>query len=334
MKLRWYHGLAALIVVVGAFAYVQHRRTVDNVIPPPVHWQTRDPLIYPVGRALVLKPPATARTRAFALPAGQLPTAEWYLPIAPHSAVSFILHDGRGRWVFQGRRIALINPPIDPADQLNYNRTGSLLAWVRPGGGAAIQTPTAYHTIPDATAIAINAENHLVWIQGHQVIEDGKTLRWTFRGALATTHPFIDHAQTLVTDWHGRILAYQLATGQAKLLVSVRPNRWPTLVTVRHIRGGTALLLERNTAVPRYLLVLADGQNTGWYRFVSATPPELGAFRGQLVINNITAAGNLAVVTTSSLVPLTVVPGIFSSGPYGVLWAGSHGFVQLLSWTS
>ncbi|MCY0878208.1 MAG: hypothetical protein OWU84_04640 [Firmicutes bacterium] len=335
MKFRWYHGLAALIILGGALAYLHHRAAIQqNASLPPVRWKTANPLIQPRSRSLVLRPVATAHTADVALPARQLRNAEWYLPIAPDSAVTFILHDGQTRWVIDGQALSLRNPPLDPADRLSYTQNGQALAWVRPNGGAAIETARSYQVIPQATAIAFNLRNQPVWVSGHHLFVNGAAESWTFQGIPAETHALLHHAQALITDDHGEICEYAVPAGRKTLLATVRPRRWPLLVTARHVSGGLAFLMERESALPRYLLVDVQHGTVRWYRFVSATPPELGVFRGQLVVSNVTANGNLAVIDGRSLLPLNVVPGIFSSGPEGVIWAGASGFVRLTGWAT
>lgn len=333
MKFRWSYLIAlaaAAILVAGAV-----RRAFQTSSAPQVHWKTANPLLAPKSQPMVQGVQTTAHTVPIALPRSQLASAEWYLPITAHSAISYILHDGRARWVVNGRAITLKNPTIDPMDQLSYAPDGLEIGWVVASGGVAempAQAPSSTIVGP-ARAISFNAYNVPVTIRASTVWVGSHPLAWTIPGNPASAHPLIGRGHQLIVDKKGTIESIAIPSGKTTTLARVRPNRWPDLLAARRTSKGVVWLMERPSAIPAYLLVSIESGRVFWYRFVSPTTPELGTLNGIAVVGNLESDGSLAYVFGAAIHPLNVTPGAFSSGPDGIIWQGSQGFVRLRGWS-
>ncbi len=330
MNKRWLYAVYAVIVLVAIG--IGLKRSHPTPSTPSQKWQTRNPVLSLSSYPLALGQPWTSKTKSVSLPRSQLATAEWFWPITGSSSVSYILHDGRARWVVGGHAYSLKNPPDDPNDQFASSSDGSRLGWVNPGGGVTVLDRQGARDVrPEALAVAFNSKGHPVWLlASHHVQVGSDVLKWQVVGVPAKTHPFIDRGRLVITNRKGTVESMAIPGGKVRVLARVRPNRWPSLVTARDVSGATALVLERPAPIPRYLILWVQGQSVGWYRFSSPTPPEIGVLAGRLILQNVPAAnGHFAVMTNHQVHPLSIGAGIFSESSRGIIWQNNSGFTAL-----
>ncbi|NMP22080.1 hypothetical protein [Sulfobacillus harzensis] len=331
MKNRWLYAVYALIALAAVAIGVERSRS-PKAPTTPVAWHTQNPVLSPPSHPLPLGSSWVAKTRSINLPKSQLATAEWFWPITRSSSVSYILHDGRARWVVDGHSYTLKNPPDDPNDQFVASRNGTMLGWTIPGGGAEVMAARGTsRVISHAQAMALTANGQPVWLlESGQVVDNGHLLPWHVPGVAANTHSFIHQATTIISDNHGTLDATLIPSGQVRTLARVRQERWPILLTARAVGNGVALELERPTAIPRYLIIWVNGTSVRWYRFASPNPPEVGVFQNHLVVENLSQEkGNLAVLTPKAIHPLNVTASLFSQSAEGIIWPGPSHFVAL-----
>ncbi len=336
MNNRRFYPIYALVVIIALFIGFR-RFTAKPNVPAPVHWKTANPVLSPKSQPLSMGAAWTGIVHAVTLPKDQLASAEWYLPISGRSSIAYILHDGRARWVVNGVAHTLKNPPDDPADQFSYADNGQILGWSLPSGGATIVDASGIaQSLSHVSAVAFTQAGTPVALvtSAHRVSVRGRSLGWVVPGTPAATHPFVDHANTLIVDRNGLIEAASIPSGTIQQLAQVRDARWPQLLTARSVGQGVAVLLERPAPVPRYLVLWMHGGRVGWYRFASPTTPQLGVVKGNLVVGNADPSGQLVVIAAQAAHPLNVTPGIFSSGPAGIVWQSSKGFEALTGWKS
>lgn len=330
MNKRWLYAVYALIVLVAIGIGVKRLHPTPST--PTPKWQTTHPILSPLSHPLALGQPWTQKTKSVPLPKSQLSTAEWFWPITGLSSVSYILHDGRARWVVDGHTYPLKNPPDNPNDQFAASTDGTRLGWVNPGGGVTVLNKHGSSDVRSgALAVAFNGQGHPVWLlSSHQVQVQRNVLGWKVPGTPAESHPFIDGGRLIVTDRKGTVESTAIPGGQIHILARVRARRWPSLFTARYVDGAIAVVLERPAPIPRYLVVFIQGRSVGWYRFASPTPPEIGALAGRLILENIPQAnGNLAVMTAHQIHPLSIGAGIFSESAQGIIWQNNNGFTDL-----
>jgi hypothetical protein len=335
MKFRWYYvlGLVVAAALAGIAAFVLHGRAPET--PQQMSWKTANPVLAPASRVLHVGAMWNAKTQTIAPLAGSLANAEWYLPITSRSAVSYILHDGRARWVVDGQHRTLPSPPSNPNAQITYASNGQSLAWMQLEGGA-LQMSTANaqaHPWPKARAIQFNHQNKLVMLVSQHVWIAGHELAWRIPGTPAALNPFVQGADFLIVDRQGHLESLALPSGHASALAKVRAARWPQLVTAESVGNRLLILMERPGALPAWLLIEIHGKQVWWYRFVSPAMPELGTVHGVFAIGNAESNGNLLLLPTGSAIhPLNLSPGIFSTGPGGLIWQGSNTLQKLSGW--
>ncbi len=335
MKFRPSYALALVVAVglAGLAAYLV--RSPAPEAPPEASWKTPNPVISPPSRALHVGAAWSAETQTISPLAGSLANAEWYLPITPRSAVSYILHDGRARWVVDGRHRTLRNPPSNPNAQIAYPANGRSLAWMTLNGGA-LQLSAGRGPVlawPQARAIQFNRQNQLVMIASQHVSVAGHALSWQIPGKPAALNPFVQGARLLIVDHSGTLESLAIPSGRSAVLARVRAARWPQLITAQSSGNRLLLLLERPGALPAWLLIEIQGRQIWWYRFVSPSMPELGVVHGVFAIGNAESSGNLLLLPSGSAMhPLNLSPGIFSTGPGGLIWQGSNNLQKLAGW--
>lgn len=337
MRFRWIVGIVALIIVVALVAtmhYTSRSKTSDGT-PLSSQWKTSNPVLSPASSPLSWGHPLDASIQPIALPKDQLSAAEWYLPITAQSSISYILHDGRARWVVNQRRIPLREAPIDPTDQLSFASNGMQLAWITPNQQVKIVTPTHSQTLPaKAQAVGITPRNDIVVVGRHHVRINNRQEPWSIVGKPASLHTLIDQSRSLIVDDNGSINQVSVTSGHVRHIAAVRPQRWPNLLVARSLPQGVVLLLSRPASLPSYLLIVRQRAQLFWYRFESPTTPEVGSWHSTLVIANMASNGDLALLQGTSLDPLNVQTGIFSAGPQGIIWEGSTSFEKLVGYHS
>lgn len=335
MKFRPPYALGLVVAVaLASFAAFLFRSPAPEA-PQQMSWKTTHPVISPPGHALHVGATWSAETQSTRPLAGSLANTEWYLPITSRSAVSYILHDGRARWVVDGRNRPLRNPPSNPNAQITYTANGQSLAWMTLTGGALQMSAGRGQTLawPKARAIQFNGQNQLVMVAGQRVSVAGRALSWQIPGTPAALNPFVQGARVLVVDHAGTLESLAIPSGRSAVLARVRASRWPELVTAQSSGNRLLLLLERPSALPAWLLIEIQGKQIWWYRFVSPSMPELGAVHGVFAIGNAESSGNLLLLPSGSdMHPLNLSPGIFSTGPAGLIWQGSNNVQKLTGW--
>lgn len=334
MNKRWFYALCAVIVIVAlAIGYTRFRPTPPNP-SASVHWKTRNPVLSPSSQPLPTGSSAAGLVRSLSYPKSQLPNAEWYWPISNSSSISFILHDGRARWVVDGHTYTLKSPPDNPNEEFASAPGGQEIAWQEPTGGVTVLNANGHAThVANADAAAFTPSGSLVMLSTDNRVSVGsQTLPWTAAGTPAALHPFVGQASGLVVDQQGVLEKIQIPSGRIVRLAQVRTNRWPHLVTARSVGTATVLLMERPSPIPRYLILWVKGRQVRWYRFAAPTTPELGVLHQAIIVENLEPSGTLALVTSHRLEPLNVSAAIFSQSASGIVWQNGQGFSALYGW--
>jgi len=324
--------MAALAFIGLGLLWYQHTR------PEPIplyHGTTTDPIHF-AGRTVALKPgaPIAATARPYTPAYPPLPGADWLLPLAPHSLFSDSLHDGQAAWVVQGHPVRLAGVPTDPIDRLTWSPNGHQVAWVN-GESATIVTyrhgrfTTTRH--PGILAFAWLSNTQWVWLQKGQVwTNTGRRL--SVSGIPARYHPFSPTTRSLLSDRQGALLITSLNTGAARQIARVNPRRWPLLLSAGAWNSqSSAWLLERPGSVPAYLFLVVHSRQAVFWRFLSPLPPEWAVSQGQVYLLGALPDQQLAWIHQGRLIPLNLTPGLFSSGPAGIIWRGTNGFLQLVA---
>ncbi len=323
-----YATMVAILIFSGFYWYHQrHLQTADSVT-----WYSKNPVSGPRhSDALTIAGKASAKSVGITLLPGSVSGAEWYLPVTPSSAVSYVLHDGQGRWVTQGHHYALASGPTDPVGALSAAPNGLSIAWTRHNQIRWLKSDGTVSLIPHGHSVnLIDRGLEYVVTAGttHQVVSPYGT-HFVQYDTKSSPTPFVNQGTSFVYDNHGTVSLMTLATGSTRPLFSVKALHWPSLKGSVGFAQGIAVLLSRQTPVPSYLLAVVTAKHTYWYRWPASTTPELGvSTHGKLIIAGIEP--NLVVYGARGLHPLPYAGGIFSSGPMGVvLPTGRGGFQRL-----
>lgn len=327
---RWwlYATMVAILIFSGFYWYhQQHLTTTDRIT-----WYSQNPVTSPKNAGpLPLGPSGSARTQNIRMLPGSVPGAEWYLPVTAHSAVSYALHDGQGRWVNGAHHYTLTNAPTDPVGELSAAPNGSGIAWVRNNQVRWLKADGTLSLIPHGHSINLTNQGlEYVVAAGitHQVISPQGTHFVQYDTATSPT-PFLNQGTTFLYDNRGSVNLMTLATGATHPLFTVEAARWAHVQSTQSFNGGIAVILSRTTPIPAYLLLVVTPRHTYWYRWPASTTPELGVgTRGTLVIAGIEP--QLVAYGNGALHPLSQVSGLFSSGPKGIVLPNSHGGFERL----
>ena len=320
----WLYALMVAILIFSAFYWYHQRHLTETTT---VTWYSNRPVVWPNHtQSLSFGTNAHDQTVSVPLLPGAIAGGEWYLPITAHSAVSYALHDGQGRWLYQDHRYNLANAPTDPIGTLTAAPNGHSIAWVlnnqihwlHPGGTITI---VPHGHAPNLT----NQGLEYVTSAGatHQISSPYPT-RFAQYDTATSPDPFVDGGNQFVFDNHGTVNQLALATGHIAKLFSVNPNHWPAIVSTISFSQGVAVLMNRQAPIPAYLLVLSTSHGTYWYRWPAALTPELGVTDGGTLI----VAGiepSLVAFGQGALHTLPESSNLFSNGPKGVVLANSQG---------
>lgn len=323
-----YATMVAILIFSGFYWYHQRHLTPAN----SATWYSANPVTSPQNAtALRLGPPGSAQTQNIRTLPGSVPGAEWYLPVTAHSAVSYALHDGQGRWVSGGHPYPLTNAPTDPVGALSAAPNGSSIAWVLNNQIRWLKSDGATTLIPHGHSVNLtNRGLEYVVTAGvtHEVITPEGTHFVQYDTATSPT-PFLNHGTTFLYANRGSIYLMTLATGAAHRLVTVEAAHWSQIQSSQSFDGGVAVILSRATPIPAYLLLIVTPHRTYWYRWPASTTPLLGVgTRGALVVAGIEP--NLVVYGNGALHTLSQVSGLFSSGPQGIVLPNGHGGFERL----
>lgn len=323
-----YATMVAILIFSGFYWYHQrHLTTADSVT-----WYAKNPVTLPKNaRSLPLGPEGSAHTQTVRMLPGSVPGTEWYLPITAHSAVSYALHDGQGRWVNGAHHYTLTKAPTDPVGALSVAPNGTSIAWVLNNQIRWLKSDGTTSLVPHGHSI--NLTNHgLEYVVSagvtHQVISPKGTHFVQYNTKTSPT-PFLNQGTTFLYDNRGTISLMTLATGATHRLFTVDAAHWSQIQSTLSFGRNIAVILSRATPVPAYLLVVVTSRHTYWYRWPASTTPELGVGTlGTLVIAGIEP--NLVVYGSGALHALSQAGGIFSSGPSGIVLPNSHGGFERL----
>ena len=329
MKRWWWIGLGVVLVAVLAIWAQVHRQS----LVPPVKWETKNPIVNPSKtRQIALSQGVQDRTKMLSLPSGHLLHTDWYLPITSHSEVTYVIHDGQARWIFDGHIIALPNAPTDPVGHLLAAPNGKELAWNEAQGVFLVHSDKSTQVIPHAINAYFTPHNVLDYIK-----PDGTLLKiyspFPTRVLSGSTHfgyqPFVQDGHSLVYDHKGQINLLSLATGSQKPILRVRATRWPELADSISYGSHIAILLRRPSPLPAYLLAIKTNHGLLWYRWKTGLKPQIGLSQGHLVINNLDPSGQLVILGKKNLHPLPQSTGLFSQSSQGVIFQTNQGFTLL-----
>jgi len=329
---RW--RIVALVVALLLTGFVWYEHTRPEPLPP-YPGTTANPIEFPRGaKALTPGSPMAATTRPYTPKYSPLAGADWLLPLASDSLFSDSLHDGQAAWVLDGHPVHLSGVPTDPVDRLTWSPNGRQLAWVNNQGATIVGYRHGTFTTvtqPGATAFAWLSNSERVWIQhGQALISTGQRRRVV--GVPALYHPIATQTRSLLSDREGTLLVTPLTSGPPRPIARVNPRRWPVLLSAAAwTPRASAWLLERPGSVPAYLFLVVRHRQAVFWRFLSPLPPEWTVSRGHIYLLGALPNQELAWIHQGQLVPLNVTPGLFSSGPVGILWRSAHGFLQLVA---
>lgn len=321
-----------LIIIVGLVIW----NKTHSAQPKGVTWLSSNPLMAtPHSRPLTFGPPGTVHTIRTALPPGQIPQADWLLPLTASSSIGYVLHDAQARWVIHGQAKSLQNAPANPNGSVIFQPGGRQIGWVLPTGGmATLQWPALkIHTIPHATGGAFLADGTFRYVFAHggqTVIQGGMAKPNIFSGNPAATHPLIRHGRDVVLDNRGRLQLTPATAYSPHVLATINPRNWPTFQECLSFGPNVAMLLSRTTPAPAYLLIIHEPHQTLWYRWQSALIPELGLVKHHLMIEGLNPPHQVAIIGALRLHSLNVPTEMFSSGPMGVIWRGPSGFERIV----
>ncbi|WP_146039051.1 hypothetical protein [Sulfobacillus sp. hq2] len=336
MKRRGWMTVIVAVAVVAGFVVdaIMHREQMN----PVSTWQTANPIIAPDHTvALTLGTTAQDRTQPQPLLPGHLANTDWYLPITQSSAVSYVLHDGQARWLVNGSYYPLSSAPTDPAGFLDYAPDGHMLAWQNGNTITVLTAPhLQHHQIDHAMTPYFTPSNHLDYLS---VSDKTLNVQSTYphrtlpSQALTGHHPFVFRGRDIVYDRDGQIALENLETAHVTTLATVRAKRWPLVVDSLSFGPSLAVMLERPTALPAYLIIVDTHGHISWYRWQTGLKPQIGQAGGHLVMNNVDPSGQLVVWGSHHLHPLPQSSGLFSQSPAGIIFQTSQGFIRLSSIT-
>ncbi|AEJ41908.1 hypothetical protein TPY_3756 [Sulfobacillus acidophilus TPY] len=328
---RW--RIVAVVVALALIGLIWYEHTRPEPLPP-YPGTTANPIKFPRGaKALAPGSPVAATTRPYTPIDSPLAGADWLLPLASDSLFSDSLHDGQAAWVVDGHPVRLSEVPTDPVDRLTWSPDGHQLAWVNNRGATIIGYRQGRFTTsnqPGATAFAWLSNTEWVWIQhGQALVSTGQ--RREIAGVPALYHPIAPQTRSVLSDRKGTLLVTSLTSGPPRQIARVNPRRWPVLLSAAAWAPHTsAWLLERPGSVPAYLFLVVHNRQAVFWRFLSPLPPEWTVSRGHIYLLGALPNQELAWIHHGQLIPLNVTPGLFSSGPAGILWRGANGFLQLV----
>ncbi len=333
VKRWWWIILGAVVLVALVAVHVIH----ENRITPSVSWASADPVLSPYAATELVLGTAAAQDTAVALhlPAGGLPSTDWFLPITKNSSVTYVLHDGQARWLVDGKKYNLASAPVDPVGVLVYAPSGQQLAWTSTQGISVLRAPHfTPATISGGSSPYFTVSSHLDYISTRQSVLQVHSLYPTRTLPAASQvgyHPFVQGGQDVVLDRRGSILIENLQSGAVKTWARVHQNRWPDLLDSVSYGSDVAVLLKRPTALPAYMVIVSSPKGTLWYRWQTGLKPQIGVVKNHLVINNLAPSGQLVTVENRHLEPLPQSSGLFSQSPHGIVFQTSAGFTRIAS---
>lgn len=324
----WWSILLVGAAALALYAWIARNasgQTPMRALAGPQLLQPRGSRTLTWGRTVVVHP------KALTLPEHQLPHSNWWWPLTKSSSVAYILHDGQARWLVQGSPVPLTTAPVDPVGNLVAAANGRMLSWTAPAGIDWIAWPgprrghVAHASSPYFTGDRLS---YLLLAGSSFTVVEG-THRYPFAHlGIPFAHPFV--GQGIAVDRRGTLSWVSIPGGKSHVIAVVNPRRWSIPLMAGAVRDGVFCLLSQPTAVPSYLLIAKIHGRVYDYAWQSPTIPELGVVGGTLAITYIKSGGQGATLSNGRLIPLSAQPGLFSSGPQGLVWQSrGRKFLQL-----